>query len=74
MCSSDLAGVKDLLSRRGLVRIAREAVRQPYAVRQWDWALLAEGVEGHGIAAAMSLIKVVTRLSSRARLRDSPME
>jgi hypothetical protein len=30
--------------------------------------------EGHGIAAAMSLINVVTRLSSNARSRFSPIE
>jgi hypothetical protein len=34
--------------------------------------LLALG--GHGIAAAKALISVVTRASSKARSRDSPME
>jgi hypothetical protein len=36
--------------------------------------LFAEAGGGHGIAAAMALIRAVTRASSRARLRDSPME
>jgi hypothetical protein len=35
--------------------------------------LLAFG-GGHGIAAAMALIRAVTRASRRARSRDSPME
>lgn len=47
--------------------------------REFLGGLVAHGLgdevgEGHGMAAASSVMRVDTRVSRRARLRDSPME